>query len=132
MKHKHTLRTGISLLLVLCMVLSLCPLTAFAKEDKRPKLNLVSLGDSMTNGYGHDKYYEGSAPGTPVNGFRQNDVTTTYPYYLKEWLSSTYDVDWQALAVSCMRTEDVNFLLRYHTNDDDWNTLAQKLDDSST
>lgn len=136
MKHKHTLRTGISLLLVLCMVLSICPLTAFAKADDRPKLNLVSLGDSMTNGYGHDGYYEewdkdNVHHSVQANGFMQNDVTTTYPYYLKNWLNSTYNVKWQALAISCMRTEDVNFLLRYHTGDDTWNTLAKKLDDSN-
>lgn len=126
MKHKHALRSGISLLLVLCMVLSLCPLTAFAEGTEKPELNLVSFGDSMTNGYGHKGYSYGES--TQVNGFRQDDVTTTYPYYLKKWLSSTYDVNWEALAVSCMRTEDVNFLLRYHKDDNTWNELAQKLD----
>ena len=80
MKHKRISRAGISLLLVLCMVLSICPLTAFAGKEERPKLYLVSLGDSMTNGYGHEDYYEES---TQVNGFRQNDVKTTYPYYLR-------------------------------------------------
>ena len=137
MKHKATLRSGISLLLVLCMVLSICPLTAFAEQDDRPKLNLVSFGDSMTNGYGHDGYYEEWDKdqvhhSVQVNGFMQNDVTTTYPYYLKEELGKTYNVNWTALAVSCMRTEDVNFLLRYHTDDNTWNTLAQKLDDTTS
>lgn len=123
MKQKRTIRKALSLLLVLCMMLGICPITLFA--TRRPTLNLVSLGDSMTNGYGHDGYYAGS---TQVNGFRQNDVSTTYPYRLKQMLESTYDVNWEALAVSCMRTEDVNFLLRYHTNDDTWNTLAAELD----
>ena len=121
MKTKGTLRRVLSLFLALVLALSTVS-TAVAEKDK---LNLVSFGDSMTNGYGHEGYYEGS---TQVNGFRQNDVETTYPYYLKNALSSTYDVTWQALAVSCMRTEDVNFLLRYHTADDTWNTLAADLD----
>lgn len=126
MKHKATLRSGISLLLVLCMMLSICPLTAFAGGPVKSNLNLVSFGDSMTNGYGHNDYYEGS---TQVNGFRQNDVTTTYPYYLKQMLESTYNVKWEALAVSCMRTEDVNFLLRYHTAE--WNENPSAWGDSS-
>ena len=129
MKTKGTLRRVLSLFLALVLALSTVS-TAFARADDRPKLNLVSFGDSMTNGYGHDGYYEGS---TQVNGFLQNDVTTTYPYYLEKYLRESYtdrNVVWTALAVSCMRTEDVNFLLRYHTADDAWNDLAKKLDSS--
>ena len=101
------------------------------KKDSLPEgdtVNLVSFGDSMTNGYGHDGYYEG---GTQVNGFRQNDVTTTYPAYLKKYLEGAgKTVNWEALAISCMRTEDINFLLRYHTEEEAWNILAAELDNT--
>ena len=50
--------TQYTMLLVLCMVLSICPLTVFAAGDEKTTLNLVSFGDSMTNGYGHEGYYE--------------------------------------------------------------------------
>ena len=122
MISKRFAKRSLSLLLVLCMLLGLCPITVFA-EAALPTKNYISFGDSMTNGYGHNGYEwddtEGGHPSVNVNGFRQNDVTTTYPAYLKEELDKTYDVNWEALAVSCMRTEDVNFLLRYHT--DEWN-----------
>ena len=43
-------RSGLAMLLALCLLISACPIAAFATESD--VVNYVSLGDSMTNGYG--------------------------------------------------------------------------------
>ena len=54
-------RRILSMLLVLTMLLSLVPTAVFAVEGDEPEaLNYVSLGDSMTNGYGFEGYEQGS------------------------------------------------------------------------
>jgi len=116
MKHK-SLKSFISVMLVLCMVIGVCPVIAFAEKETK-SVNYVSLGESMSNGYGYELYREN---GVDVNAFRQNDVVTSYPYYFTQYLKNDlgYDeVNWEALAVSCMRPEDLNFLLRFDTDDD--------------
>ncbi len=106
--HNTKWRSIIAAVLALCMVFAAVPFAVIAGEA--PKLVLVSFGDSMTNGYGLKDYYE---DGEQVNGFRQNDVTETYPALLKEYLGGDEKVDWRQLAISCMRPEDINFLLRF-------------------
>ena len=48
------LRSGLAMLLVLCMVVGYVPAVAFANEPAEKKM-YVSLGDSMTNGFGLEK-----------------------------------------------------------------------------
>jgi hypothetical protein len=51
------LRSGVCFLLALCMVVGMFPGVAFAAtEETAPAKKYVSLGDSMTNGYGLDGY----------------------------------------------------------------------------
>lgn len=111
--HNTKWRSIIAAVLALCMVFAAVPFAVFAKGT--PKLVLVSFGDSMTNGYGLEGYE--TDDGTNVNGFRQNDVTETYPALLKEYLGGDEKVDWRQLAISCMRPEDINFLLRFDLSD---------------
>ena len=67
------LRSGVCLLLALCMVVGMCPVTAFATESEgaiagggaaipegAQEINYVSIGDSMANGYGFVGYNQGS------------------------------------------------------------------------
>ena len=56
---KGMLRSGMAVLLVLCMVVGYIPAVVFANADegaKKENLNYVSLGDSMSNGYGLPGY----------------------------------------------------------------------------
>ena len=124
------------LALLLCLVMAFSTVsTALAIElpPKKDEINYVSLGDSMTNGYGLAGYEYGEGTNAKrVNGFRQNDVTETYAALLAKYLGGDGEdwkdkVNWEALAISGMRTEDINFLLRYHTKDNEWNTLVQNL-----
>ena len=95
-------RSALAMVLAICMVLSFCPVAAFAAE---PAKKYVSLGDSMTNGYGLTGY------DTPyrVNGFL-DEVLDAYPYQLQDELN--FDLTAQ-LATSAMRAEDLNYILRY-------------------
>lgn len=101
---KHTFarmgRRALSLLLVCCLMLSMVG-TAFATE---PTKKYVSLGDSMTNGYGLSGYGE-------VNGFLE-EVADAYPAQLAEEMG--WDLIAQ-LAISAMRAEDLHFILDYGT-----------------
>lgn len=101
---KHTFarmgRRALSLLLVCCLMLSMVG-TAFAIE---PAKKYVSLGDSMTNGYGLSGYGE-------VNGFLE-EVADAYPAQLAEEMG--WDLIAQ-LAISAMRAEDLHFILDYGT-----------------
>ena len=56
---KKLLRTGMSLVLVASMMVGMCA-TAFAEESPE-KINYVSLGDSMANGYCFEDYAQGSS-----------------------------------------------------------------------
>ena len=51
------LRSGLAMLLVLCMVVGFVPSAVFATDGESGKtINYVSIGDSMTNGYGFVEY----------------------------------------------------------------------------
>ncbi len=101
-------RTGIALLLVLCMVVGMVPAAVFAAEakdrDHDGVINYVSLGDSMTNGYG--------MPGYDHNGYLHN-VPNTYP----ELLAQAFHWNHIPLAVSGMRAEDLQFVLEFPWQD---------------
>ena len=98
-------RSGISLILVLCMVIGMCPVTAFATESAEEKPIYVSLGDSMTNGYGLSGYN--------YNGYLQV-AKESYP----EKFADAFGMKHIPLAMSAMRAEDLHFILEFPWQDE--------------
>ena len=118
----------LSLALTVAMLLSLCAPTitvvAEGVEDSTAdnKLNYVSIGDSMTNGYGFDGYNQGNKD--DLNG--DGDYTNEYNFYkgenvygegsyalqFEDYLRDEgYDVTHTKLAASALRAEDLLYLL---------------------
>ena len=101
---KKMLRSGIAIAMALCLVIGFVPTVAFAAESSET-IKYVSLGDSMTNGYG--------MPGYDHNGYLHN-VPNTYP----ELLAETYGWEHIPLAISGMRAEDLQFVLEFPCDDE--------------
>ena len=106
------LRSGLAMVLAICMIIGACPIAAFASEttssapsSAEGAKKYVSLGDSMTNGYGLTGYDDPYV----VNGFL-DEVKDAYPYQLQKELN--FDLIAQ-LATSAMRAEDLNYILNY-------------------
>jgi lysophospholipase L1-like esterase len=80
-------------------------------EDKTT-LNYVSLGDSMSNGYGLSGY----------NGIAgvEDYGDASYANQLAKWLETKYavPVNHSRLAMSAMRAEDLNWILRFDFRDE--------------
>ncbi len=93
-----SLKRCLALALVLCLVVGLCP-AVFAAETEQKKY--VSLGDSMTNGYGLTGYGN-------VNGYLE-ESPDAYPVKLSEH----FGWDLTQLAMSAMRAEDLHYILEY-------------------
>ena len=96
---------------------------AFAAEsagggvDLEPEkaISYVSIGDSMTNGYGLDGYEELNEAGTDfINwyGFQRNEVKGSYPYKVAE----NYAWELNQIATSGLRADDVYYLLNLGTD----------------
>ena len=112
-------RRLLSILLVLTMLLSMVPVSVFATDSTTgevhgttaPMINYVSLGDSMTNGYGLDGYNHNSGV--------EDYGTGAYPNQLAKWLEYKYNcvVNHSQLAMSGIRTEDIHWLLELDYND---------------
>ena len=98
------LRSTVAMLLVFCMVAGFVPTAAFAEEA--PAKKLVSLGDSMTNGLGLGGGYDA----TGHQGYLEIDKYS-YPALLAEH----YGWELTQLAVSCVRAEDLHYILDYGT-----------------
>ena len=78
---------------------------------EKPNLNYVSLGDSMSNGYGldgynQDKYFDIS----PVEGIGQYGEGA-YTLQFEKYLAEIYNVNHSKLAVSAMLSRDLLFLV---------------------
>ena len=104
-------RSGLAMLLALCLLISACPIAAFATESDEV-INYVSLGDSMTNGYGLDGYVHNSGVADYGNG--------AYPNQFAAWLKDlpgVENVNHAQLAMSGIRTEDIHWLLELDYND---------------
>ena len=111
-------RSGISFLLAFCMLASMFTGVAFASEPETKKY--VSLGDSMTNGYGLEGYDHNS--GVADYG------TRAYPNQFAENLKKLgYKVDHAQLAMSGIRTEDIHWLLEFDYNDPDAVATVQSM-----
>lgn len=104
-------------LIVLCLLIGCFPTNVFATDAN---INYVSLGDSMSNGYCFTGYNQGMLnedafrTGLGVYG------DAAYPNLFAEWLEEQgYHVNHTKLAVSAMRTEDLNYLLDGCSRPDD-------------
>ena len=108
-------RSGLAMLLALCLLISACPVTAFATEETAPAKKYVTLGDSMTNGLGLGGGYDS----TGRNGYLEIDEFS-YPALVAE----NYGWGLTQLATSCMRLADLHYVLDYGTEGaypgDDW------------
>ncbi|MBQ8577412.1 MAG: carboxypeptidase regulatory-like domain-containing protein, partial [Clostridia bacterium] len=113
------LRTILSVSLVVCMLMSMS-VTAWAgifaaDTDDDGKVKYVSIGDSVTNGFGMTGYkYD---DGTNVYGYRR-ETPTAYPAMIKEKLEDTFgegNVELDQLAISNFRMEELHYML-----DDDY------------
>ena len=112
-RFSRMLRSGLAMMLAICMIISACPVVAFATEassgvgtESDPNtISYVSIGDSMANGYGLPGYDDPYA----VNGF-MDFVADAYPNQLQSELGFDHIAQ---LATSAMRAEDLNYILRY-------------------
>ena len=90
-------------------------------ESSKGNLNYVSIGDSMTNGYGFDGYAQGTDDHDFANGvgtYGNGSYALQFENYLK---GLGYDVDHTKLAVSALRAEDLLYLLGGRDEPaDDW------------
>ena len=108
--------------------------SACGDEEKTEKFTYVSLGDSMSTGFGFEDYYikkwselnseERAARNADsdlvcqedgyrnVRGFMNNHVTESYPAHIKEYLEGQgKDVEWIQLATNAARVDDLYFQL---------------------
>ncbi|MBQ8539574.1 MAG: dockerin type I repeat-containing protein [Ruminococcus sp.] len=97
---KKLFKQSISMLVVVCLLVGMCP-AVFAAETEE-KIKYISFGDSMTNGYGLTGYGN-------VNGYLEVSPDA-YPYKISEYFG--WDLTHQ-LAVSAMRAEDLHYILEY-------------------
>ena len=114
------LRSGVCLLLAICMVVGMCPVTAFAQEAEETEkvIKYVSLGDSMSNGYGLTEYDN--------NGFEAYG-REAYPVQFADWLVANGYADeviHYEYALSAMRAEDLHFVLEYPIDDPEAAVIA--------
>lgn len=121
---KKAFRSGIAMLLVCCMVVGIIPTSVFATGTTGTQtLNYVSLGDSMTNGYGLDGYNGNS--GVLDYGFG------SYTNQFADWLVAegyADEVNHFQLALSAMRSEDLHWLLEVDYNDPEVISLIEEMD----
>ncbi|MBE6799280.1 MAG: hypothetical protein E7525_05875, partial [Ruminococcaceae bacterium] len=110
-------RSGITMLLVLCMVVGLMTPAAFAAQvsdvNDDNVINYVSLGASNVNGYGMRGYLDEEVYDYPLKknevniyGYKQN-TPGSYPVLIADALGANLS----QLAISSMRAEEVRFLL---------------------
>ena len=124
-KSKQIFRSMLSLLLVMCMVISASPINALAAQNDEEAIVYVSLGDSMTNGYCLEGY-EGNSGGI-------NYGTSSYANKVAAWLAgykgtvendqvifegANGTVDHRPLAISGMRAQDIQWALELDYDND--------------
>ena len=128
----------LALLMTLTMVVSLLPSSVFATEQNDP-LVYVSLGDSMTNGFGLNGYdgYSG------LSQYGYESYANQFAAWLagadfEAWLSNGSDQNGQIfvgdngqvvhaqLAMSALRVEDLHFLLEFDYTDAEALALTER------
>ena len=137
---KKIFRSSVSLLLVACLMLGMSAngLAALMEETRTSggpgenstgkTLNYVSLGDSMTNGYGLPGYGDGGeSTGTKANSGVEDYGTGSYAnQFVKELENQGYAVDHAQLAMSGIRTEDIHWLLELDYNNPEAIAMVNK------
>lgn len=120
-------RSAIAMVLVICMLFTIFPVAAFADttvggiDTGSSTINYVSLGDSMTNGYGLTGYNGNT--GVEDYGYK------SYANQFAEWLGSEgATVNHTQLAMSAMRAEDLHWLLEVDYTDSDVLSLIQNME----
>ena len=119
----------LALVLAFALMVGAVPMAVFAAEPKDGDgdgtINYVSIGDSMTNGYGFEGYEQGND--TNSNYDFINDVGVygegSYALQFEEYLKGKgYDVNHTKLAPSALLADDLLYLLgaREEEFDDDW------------
>ena len=108
----------LSIALTLAMVMTMIPTTAFAEETSEPRV-YVSIGDSMTNGYGLEGYDGESGIMNYGNDVYANQFAAWLAGYKGEieddqtvFTGTNGTVDHRQLAMSGMRSEDLAWLLQ--------------------
>ena len=108
----------IAVALVLCMTAAWLPFGALAASLKNDKKVVVSLGDSMTNGYGNEGYENGSGIVDYANSSFANQFAAYLAGYTGEITNDQVIfkgdkgvVDHRQLAMSGMRAADLYWLL---------------------
>ncbi len=125
-QKKHTLKSCLALVLALCMVVSVMPVSAFAAWNGKTTINYVSIGDSMSNGYGFVGYEQTDKTTDEYNFINGEGVygDGAYPLQFAEWLKDTYEVDVNhtKLGPSGLLTYDLLYLLGAIDEqvEDDW------------
>ena len=131
MKKTRILKRLLSLVLTLCMMLSLVALPASAEE--KDTFNYVSLGASNTNGYGMRGYIteeelalllsqQVSKDDVNVYGY-QRTPEGAYPDLIRDYYAQSYsNVNVNQLAISSMRVEELRILLDNTYMGDDYSS----------
>ena len=120
MKFKKASVKLLSVFMALTMLFSVCSTAVWAISDEvksgktagKGELNYVSIGDSMTNGYGFDGYEQGEISAEQF--FKGEGVYGKGSYALQfaDYLENKgYSVTHTKLASSAMRAEDLLYLL---------------------
>lgn len=97
-------------------------IATISEENTDKKLNYVSIGDSMANGYGFTGYEQGSDDLDFIGGGEGVYGKDSYPMLFEKYLEDKgYDVEHTKLASSALRAEDLCYLLGGLENPtDDW------------
>ena len=131
MKFKKFSVKLLSVVMTLAMMLGVCaPMVAATGDDahdhteKKDNLNYVSLGDSMSNGYG--------LPGYELNSGVEDYGDKSYANLFADWLEENVanNVDHAQLAMSGIRVEDLHWLLELDYNDQEAIDLIAELIDN--
>ena len=120
----------VSLVMVLAILFSVSATTISAAAqsiehdhtEENKEINYVSIGDSMTNGYGFTGYEQGSDNLDFIGGGEGIYGKDSYPMLFEQYLKDKgYDVEHTKLASSALRAEDLYYLLGgLEQPTDDW------------
>ena len=111
-------RSGLAMLLALCLLVSACPVTVLAASNP---VKYVSVGDSMTNGYGFVCYNQDGDHSSSYDFLAGKGVygEGSYALQFEEYLAELYKdrgVVHTKLALSSLRAENLLYLLGINDN----------------
>ena len=109
-------RSAIAMVLVISMLFSIFPTAAFAALGENDEINYVSIGDSMTNGYGFEGYEQCNSTDTAydfikdVGVYGDGSYALQFEQYLKDE-NPGVTVNHTKLAPSALLADDLLYLL---------------------